>query len=280
MKMRPMEASGKWTSAFGCVGILGSLLGIASASAHVGLCTSETPVDGLCECRLADLRPTQLSVGMREVMQKKEEIQNLGNDPQKLETYKRTHPEPTVLGPEGKLYIIDHHHLALAMTDEGQVATYCQIKAHFSDLSIDAFWAQMSDKHWVYPYDENGKGPLPYSEIPTSVTELKDDPYRSLAGFVQQAGGYGKSPEPFQQFLWADYFRASNQLSPDFVKDHFDEAVKVGVKLAHSPDARHLPGFISEDGEEKGKGKKKHKSYPSQLFGWLFGSAPQPEPEQ
>ncbi|WP_408193143.1 ParB/Srx family N-terminal domain-containing protein [Paraburkholderia strydomiana] len=40
------------------------------------------------------------------------------------------------------------------------------------------------------------------SAIPDGVSGLTDDPYRSLAAFVRDAGGYVRTPEPFAQFQW------------------------------------------------------------------------------
>lgn len=190
------------------------------------------------KCRLAELRPTQLAVGMAEVDEKEKKLRGL--KPKKLAAYERKNPEPVVRGPGGALYIIDHHHLALALTRAGATETFCSQTVDLSSLAPEAFWKEMEARKWVYAYDENGAGPRPYSELPVSVSGLKDDPYRSLAGAVRMAGGYDKTAQPFAEFQWADFFRpkfGSGELEKDFNK-----CVDKAVKIAHSPEAAGLPG--------------------------------------
>ena len=64
------------------------------------------------------LRPTQMTVGMREVKRKLEEwrAEDEKGRAKTLENYM----VPIVLGPGGTRYITDHHHLARALWDDGQ----------------------------------------------------------------------------------------------------------------------------------------------------------------
>ena len=119
--------------------------------------------------------------------------------------------------------------------------TRCEIKANFAKLSWEAFWKKMNSKSWLYPYDENGEGPKPFDQLPATVSDLRDDPYRSLAGAVHDAGGFDKSHEPFAEFQWANFFRTRIQLGAgDSAIRH---AVKEAKKLARSEAARDLPGY-------------------------------------
>ncbi|MCX5785763.1 MAG: hypothetical protein NTX59_08730 [Elusimicrobia bacterium] len=191
------------------------------------------------KCKISELHPTQLAVGLLEVKDKKHDLNKLsGHD---LKKFEEENPEPTVKGPNGRLYIIDHHHLALALYDIGENNTYCSLEADYSKLTVNEFWARMNRQKWVYPYDENGSGPLPYSALPSTVAALKDDPYRSLASAVRHAGGYNKTPEPFAEFRWADFFR--RRIAKHDLSDNFDDSVKKGVHLAHSEEAVGLPGY-------------------------------------
>ena len=208
--------------------------------AHEGqACDVSTPTGSYCVAKVKELHPTQMSVGMIEVQKKEKKIKHMDKD--ELEQYERGHPEPTVIGPEGVLYIIDHHHLARALYEQDVKHTYCYIQLNLSNLDETQFWQVMVNNSWVFPYNENGRGPLPFSMIPSSVAGLKDDPYRSLAGEVRDDGGYQKSEAPFSEFLWADFFRS--RISRQDLEDDFDHAVKKGVKLAHSPEAQNLPGY-------------------------------------
>jgi hypothetical protein len=207
---------------------------------HAKPCELSTKADALCTAKIDDLHPTQISVGMIEVKAKEHKLGKMSK--QQLDKYLFENPEPAVVGPGGKLYIIDHHHLARALYDIGEDATYCKISANFSDLDTEDFWKKMDENHWVYPYDENGHGPLSYASIPHTVADLKDDPYRSLAAAVRDAGGYDKTIAPFAEFQWADFFRP--KISASELEKDFDQAVEMGVKLAQSSEAQDLPGYI------------------------------------
>jgi len=71
----------------------------------------------LTSVAIADLKPTQITVGMREVEIKRKLWQ--AKSPKKGERFLGQHMVPTILGPKGHHYIIDHHHLARALHDEG-----------------------------------------------------------------------------------------------------------------------------------------------------------------
>ncbi|MBI3547593.1 MAG: hypothetical protein HY078_00935 [Elusimicrobia bacterium] len=186
--------------------------------------------------KVLDIHPTQLAVGMRSV---KEKSKNLaGKSDKELKRYLKDHPVPVVLGPNKKMYMIDHHHLTRAAWEADIKKVYVVVQA---DLSRSRnFWGEMEAKKWVYPYDQFGVRRA-YSEIPGDVRGLADDPYRSLAGAVRDEGGYDKNETPFSEFRWAEFFRT--RIARELVNRDFDKAVQDGVRLAKSPAARGLPGY-------------------------------------
>jgi hypothetical protein len=193
------------------IGIAISIVSALSLTVLVGsadaasTCTASAKVGGLCACKVLELRPTQLAVGMIEVKAKEADLSS--KKPSKLDAYLKKNPEPVVRGPGGALFITDHHHLARAAADQRIETTYCKVDADYSRLDPGSFWGKMAEQHWVYLYDENVKGPHDPADLPTSVEGLKDDPYRSLAGAVRRNGGFGKVSAPFAEFIWADFFR-------------------------------------------------------------------------
>jgi hypothetical protein len=201
--------------------------------------------DDLCKCEIRDLHPTQFAVGMREVERKAGKIHDLKKDKDKLKKFKRENPEPTVIGPGGELFIIDHHHLARALADENVKKTSCKIVENFSNLGKRDFWKKMKSTSWVYLYDQKGQGPRSPLDLPVTVKGLRDDPYRSLAGAVRRAGGYEKTSKPFAEFKWAQFFRSRISIRGRS-DDHFNEAVEEAIELAMSREARGLPGYIGE----------------------------------
>jgi hypothetical protein len=64
---------------------------------------------------ISDLRPTQITVGMREVNEKREEWR--AHSDGKKADFLGAHLIPVVLGPKGRFYLTDHHHLARALFD-------------------------------------------------------------------------------------------------------------------------------------------------------------------
>ena len=66
---------------------------------------------------IADLRPTQMTVGIREVEQKRKRWHD--ESKKKGDEFLGKHTIPIVLGPGDRHYVIDHHHLARALHDEG-----------------------------------------------------------------------------------------------------------------------------------------------------------------
>jgi len=52
---------------------------------------------------------------------------------------------PVILGPKKRHYIIDHHHLALALHDEGVKHVAVTVIANLSALEPDAFWTVLDN---------------------------------------------------------------------------------------------------------------------------------------
>lgn len=183
------------------------------------------------------LRPTQLTVGLIEVEAKRREWDKLG---EKKGEYLGQHMMPVVLGPKGRPYVIDHHHLARALHEEGQKRVLIQPVANLQSLSQEHFWRFLDNKGLVHPFDEHGKR-QPYDAIPKKIRHLRDDPFRSLAGAVRTAGGYAKETTPFMEFIWADYFRRCFRARD--IRNHWKRTVQEAVALARQQDAHFMPGW-------------------------------------
>jgi hypothetical protein len=193
------------------------------------------------ETSLRSLRPTQLTVGMAEVEDKKNHLVSL--DAKGRKKFMEEHPIPAVLGPGGMLFIVDHHHLGRAALEAGLEAGLVQVEDDLSKLSGDVFWREMDRRALVHPLDENGVRHR-YDRIPEHLSGLVDDVYRSLAGYVRANGGYEKTPSPFAEFEWADFFR---RLIPiEEVMANLQAAVKTAVPLARSERARRMPGYSGD----------------------------------
>ena len=67
---------------------------------------------------IVTLQPTQITVGMREVHEKRKRWRK-NPDNKKSELLGR-HMIPVIFGPKDRYFVIDHHHLARALHDEGE----------------------------------------------------------------------------------------------------------------------------------------------------------------
>jgi hypothetical protein len=187
---------------------------------------------------LAELRPTQITVGMREVEAKRKHWREMGDG--KGSAFLGKHMIPVILGPKQRNYVIDHHHLARALHDEGVEAVLVTVVANLSKLDKDAFWVVLDNRGWMHPFDDQGRR-RDYGDIPRSVAELADDPFRSLAGELRRSGGFAKDTTPFSEFLWADFMR--RRLKRKDVEDNFEATLKTALDLAKAMDANYLPGW-------------------------------------
>src|SRR5947209_8943326 len=192
---------------------------------------------------ILSLRLTQMTVGMKEVKEKRKRLREYWKEhksKKKQGEFLGKHMIPVVLGPDDCNYVVDHHHLARALHDEGIKDVLVTVIGDLTMVGRDAFWGVMDNKRWVYPYDAKGER-LHFKDLPKSVTGLKDDPFRSLAGELRRAGGFAKDTTPFSEFLWADFLR--RRMSRKGVEDDFASAMEKALTFAKNKDAIYLPGW-------------------------------------
>lgn len=190
-----------------------------------------------------DLRPTQMTLGMVEVRLKRKswKAQNDQN-PKKLTDFLGHHMVPVIIGPREERFLIDHHHLARALHDEGVDSVFVTIVADFHKLGPSEFWNMMDFHGWTHPFDGKGRR-RDYADLPKTVEEMEDDPYRSLAGQLRNIGGFAKDSTPFSEFVWADFLR--RRIKPKEVRKDFDAALRVALDFAKSQEASYLPGWCA-----------------------------------
>ncbi len=193
---------------------------------------------------ILDLRPTQITVGMREVEAKRAHWQSIQGH--EGGTFLGRHMIPVVKGPGRRHYIIDHHHLALALHSEGVEAVLVTIVASLEHLDRESFWFYLDNSGMSHPYDADGVR-RPSAEIPKSIVGLVDDPFRSLAGELRRAGGFSKETTPFSEFLWADFLR--RRIKRKRIEKSFQSALEKALILARGSEAAYLPGWCGSSPE-------------------------------
>ena len=154
---------------------------------------------------------------------------------------------PVIMGPDDRHYVIDHHHLARALHEEGVKNVLVTVVANLSMVDRDTFWTFLDNRSWMHPFDDKGRR-RHYKDIPKSVRDLVDDPFRSLAGELRRAGGFAKDTTPFSEFLWADFLR--RRIKRKLVEHDFDRAIITAMKFAKSQEAIFLPGWCGPASQE------------------------------
>ncbi len=187
---------------------------------------------------IGQLRPTQITVGMHEVAERRRSWRQKRG--KRAGGFLGTHMIPVILGPKGRHYIIDHHHLARALYDDGVKNLLVNVVADLSGLDAESFWFTMDCHGWMHPFDETGRRRA-YDALPKSVSDLVDDPYRSLAGQLRRVGGFSKDTTPFSEFLWADFLR--RRVARKSIVNDFSRALKEALRHAKKPNASYLPGW-------------------------------------
>ena len=191
---------------------------------------------------VADLAPTQMTVGMREVSFKRRRWRERSS--RQAADYLNKLRIPVVVGPNARQYLIDRHHLVLALRDEGIGELTVSVVANLRTLSFDEFWARLERQNWAHPFDDEGRRRC-YNDMPETMDSMQDDPFRSLAGTLKRAGGYAKDEAPFSEFRWADFLRC--RLPRELVEHDFARSLALAMHLAKRSRsgciARLAPGF-------------------------------------
>jgi hypothetical protein len=190
---------------------------------------------------IEDLRPTQMTLGWDGVAKKRTVWSGLAADELRSATEELF--LPAVLGPGSKFYLLDGHHTALALIQEGHQHIKIGVVKDLSALAPYDFWVFLDHQSWLHCYDAEGRR-RSFEDIPDRFENMLDDPYRTLAGQLHAAGGFAKAGTPFEEFLWANHLRT--RISATILKNSPDDAINTAVELAHSKDSNYLPGWCGK----------------------------------
>jgi hypothetical protein len=192
--------------------------------------------------QIADLRPTQLTLGFSEVAERAAKLEK--QSPADRKSYLEKKAIPHVIGPGKRIYMVDHHHLARALWSINiREAVLGDTLADWSDLEDRPFWRKMEKNGYCWPIDTDGNR-RPFAAIPHHISELTDNVWRSLARRVR-GEAFEDQDTPFQEFIWGDYFRTF--MSRRLIELKFDLAVELAIKLALLAEAEDLPGFFHRE---------------------------------
>eukprot|EP01039_Chlorochromonas_danica_P009206 gene9206-10166_t len=172
--------------------------------------SDSTSFTGLCNNKWKKIkphiRPTQPQVGYAWVARKIEDGFTSASNAQNTIN---EGPIPVILGPGSTLYIVDHHHTLCALDYSGYDSTSVtfNILCDMRTVSEEDFWNELENQNLAYlvghPQTHGQALPVKvsYKDLPTyfSFTEkdtvLRDDPWRSLAGYSRKVKE-AASPSP------------------------------------------------------------------------------------
>jgi hypothetical protein len=194
---------------------------------------------------ITDLRPTQITVGLREIEEKRRAFREKTAAAEGK--YLGRHMVPVVRGPKDRQFVVDHHHLCRALMAEDVKEVLVDVIADLRALKPAEFWSFLDHHGWCHPYDRHGER-TGFDEIPAKLADMADDPYRSLAGELRRAGGFAKDVTPFSEFIWANYLR--RRVKRKLVEEDFGAAMTKALKLARSTDAAFMPGWCGPVSDE------------------------------
>src|SRR3977135_199337 len=98
---------------------------------------------------ILSLHPTQMTVGMREVKEKRKRWRQHKSKKKQAELLGK-HMIPVVLGPDQRHYVVAHHHLARSLHDGGVKVMRVSIIADLTMVDPDAFCGLRDNPRWAY----------------------------------------------------------------------------------------------------------------------------------
>ncbi|BBH52062.1 ParB/Srx family N-terminal domain-containing protein [Fluviispira sanaruensis] len=232
-------------------------------------CSNTSEPGEICSIAFADIRPTQFTYGDSYVLDMK---QRFTGKPSIAQEFFCKKPPSLVIGPKNAegFYLTDgHHRMKLAeklMKEDSNIFTILvQIDKNIylsnPDMDQNAFWDEMIKNNDVYLKDKGiSRSP---EELPKRISNVTNDPYRSLAGFIADdiskfcfdtsLPSYGN----FAEFFWGDYFRETkgfenytDEKNYQTIKERIQNYRLPGsdkiVNLCKISEAEKLPGYIKD----------------------------------
>ncbi len=191
--------------------------------------------------KIKDLKPTQICVGFAEVWNRIKEFSEETTE-ERL-SYLQQKPVPIVKNLNDDLWMLDRHHRlsALINIDEESEA-YCYIVATINTSYYLESLDFLKKKGWLYLYNSKGIGPQPPESLPQKLSDMEDDPYRSLVWKLKEQGYIQRKRFiPYHEFRWSAWLRTRSL--PPFNSVNLNPALTTARRLVSSQAARHIEGW-------------------------------------
>ncbi len=208
-------------------------------------CQPDLKIGSWCRLAINQLHPTQPGVGLLQVQTEAKALKH--KSAKKLWALAEKKRIPVVIGPDGRFWLVDRHHLTRTLWSLGMREVPVVIEGILTEPEL--FWSQMQAHHWAWLKDERGHEVKP-EQLPNHIALLPDYPYRSLAGFAEDAGLYAKQGQIyFIEFAWAQYLGEKLNWR-QVTADNLPTLLKASEILACLPAAATLPGYPGRACEE------------------------------
>ncbi|MFZ4803769.1 MAG: ParB-like protein [Synechococcus lacustris] len=195
----------------------------------------------LLELPIASLHPTQMCVGLAEVLNRHKDFS--AENPEDRSRYLKGRPVPLVRSGAGELWMVDRHHRLRGLLEVQPGASawgYVVLELATDDPAV--VLANLRERGWLYLYNGRGQGPLEPQALPANLSGLEDDPFRSLVWKLKQEGVIASAPLiPFHEFRWGAWLRRREL--PPFSSLELEAALPTARAHARSSDASHLAGW-------------------------------------
>jgi hypothetical protein len=199
------------------------------------------PARDLIEVRIADLQPTQMCVGLAEVRSRQRDFAE--ETAEERRAYLARKPVPLVQGGEGEHWMIDRHHRLRGLVEiDPNAIAFGYVVLDLGTATRPRVLEELQRRGWLYVYDGRGVGPHPPSALPGRLSDLLDDPYRSLVWKLKREKRIAAQPLiPFHEFRWGAWLRS--RPLPPFSSERLDPALAPARALVASAAAAHLAGW-------------------------------------
>ena len=195
----------------------------------------------LVEVALAELQPTQLCVGLAEVLSRREDFRR--ENAEERRGYLKDKPVPLVRSGSGELWMVDRHHRLRALIElDPNASTFGYVVLDLQVSDRPSVLLALHQRGWLYLFDGRGRGPHAPETLPPRLEQLQDDPYRSLVWKLKQEKVIEPEPLiPFHEFRWGAWLRSRSL--PPFSSLRLEPALPAARALARSASAAHLAGW-------------------------------------
>lgn len=205
-----------------------------------------------CLISIDKVHPTQFALGMVSIKKKVNKIE-------KRFKKKQLHDKiiekviPVVIGPDQKYYILDGHHSSYALLKaeipHNKKVLHVSITKDCSTCSDNEFKRTMTQDGFSYLYcPEFIK--REFYELPKTLSDLGDNPYRSLSWVLREKGCYNKVNVNYLEFIWAKILKTELELRDMGIKSSKKSEIKkvetLACDIVKSLKYKSYPGHLSK----------------------------------